>query len=828
MPKRPYSYRYRVLELSSDYTETEKYRSSGRGPDFKVFPRDRKQHKENLARQLEQVQADFQTLKNQRHAAGITGNEGITVVFRSEPDYELKHESLDLKSQGIELLNVQTYESINYATVFIPEGRLSVFFKRLEGYAAESPKHVKLLANIAEIRKATVEALWTDEQNLFPAEQDSIWWEVWLRDLTSNIDALSFFRENAPHFGLQAGSASLRFPDRTVLLAYGTRNQIAESVDLLSCIAELRRAKESPSVFLNMPRREQQEWADDVLRRLDYTNRGDISVLVLDTGINNAHPLIAPFLTDTDLHKYNQQWLSTDENGHGTGMAGFSLYGDLFEALSSTEPVQISHILESGKIIRDGGHEHPPELFGAVTSQVVSMAEIQAPERKRIISLAVSTDDYRDRGRPSSWSSSLDALASGYGEEGEQRRLVIVCAGNVSTEDRIHYPESNKTEGVHDPAQSWNALCVGSYTQKIDINRNVYPNLVPIAEAGNISPASTTTLVWDRQWPLKPDIVLEGGNWALNDGSPVGGDPDEIRLLTTSNDTARNLFATSGDTSAATSQAARMAAIIQSEYPHFWPETVRALMVQSAEWTPAMLRQFEMDPFTMPTRKSNVQNLIRYCGFGIPDTTRALRCAENDLTLVIESTLYPYAREGSSNPSMRDMNLHTIPWPAEVLRDLGNTPVQMRVTLSYFIEPNPGERGWKRRHSYQSHGLRFDVNLPQETKDGFRMFLNNAVREEEENPRVITQRDGDRWVVGKDNRHKGSLHSDIWHGTAIELAERRYIGVYPVVGWWRDNTRHRCWDKLARYALVVSVSTPAEEVSLYTEIANRIGIPIQI
>ena len=191
----------------------------------------------------------------------------------------------------------------------------------------------------------------------------------------------------------------------------------------------------------------------------------------------------------------------------------------------------------------------------------------------------------------------------------------------------------------------------------------------------------------------------------------------------------------------------------------------------------------------------------------------------------MQSSLQPYQKTTGA-PTMRDMNLHTIPWPKDILRDLGNNPVEMRVTLSYFIEPNPGDRGWNNRHRYQSHGLRFDMNLAEETKEGFRQYLNWAAREGEEEVNVISQRDGHRWILGKDHRHKGSIHSDIWKGTAIELAERTYIGVYPVIGWWRQNTRHKCWDKQARYSLVVSISTPAEDVQLYTAIANQIGIQI--
>ena len=39
----------------------------------------------------------------------------------------------------------------------------------------------------------------------------------------------------------------------------------------------------------------------------------------------------------------------------------------------------------------------------------------------------------------------------------------------------------------------------------------------------------------------------------------------------------------------------------------------------------------------------------------------------------------------------------------------------MRVTLSYFIDPSPGARGWTTRYGYESHGLRFAVRNQLET-----------------------------------------------------------------------------------------------------------------
>ena len=73
------------------------------------------------------------------------------------------------------------------------------------------------------------------------------------------------------------------------------------------------------------------------------------------------------------------------------------------------------------------------------------------------------------------------------------------------------------------------------------------------------------------------------------------------------------------------------------------------------------------------------------------------------------------------------MHLHELPWPKDVLLNLpDDTKVNMRVTLSYFIEPGPGEIGWKDRYRYASHALRFELNSPGESKSEFAKRVNKA------------------------------------------------------------------------------------------------------
>ncbi len=104
--------------------------------------------------------------------------------------------------------------------------------------------------------------------------------------------------------------------------------------------------------------------------------------------------------------------------------------------------------------------------------------------------------------------------------------------------------------------------------------------------------------------------------------------------------------------------------------------------------------------------------------------------------MVVEAQLHPFQREGRKQPTLRDMNLHRLPWPLTELEALGETQVEMRVTLSYFIEPNPSARDFRSRYRYESHGLRFDVKRPYESEDDFRSRINAAARDEEEGTRT--------------------------------------------------------------------------------------------
>lgn len=791
--------------------KAERFTSPQQGGGQTAIPSlDRARHGTALQRQLTKIEADLAAQRGRALPAGVEAPRGFYLEFESPPGFALRLESVEYAPSGIELVAARKVDDKTLAAVYVPQGKIGFFVKRVEAYLTETspsgkPKNQPLIDSIAKIRLAVAESFWTDDLDTLPAANARSWWEVWLRGDAEEV--LVRFRAQAKSMGLAIGERHLTFPERTVILVEGTLEQFASSLEFLDTLAELRHAAEVGSFFTRLPPTEQAAWAADLATRTKAPSKNAVAVCILDTGVNRGHALLAPALAAKDMHTSKPQWGVDDHDGHGTEMAGIATYGDLRAALASQGPVELRHRIESAKILPPPPAKNRKDLYGAITAEGIGYAEIAAPERLRVISMAITTTDSRDRGQPTSWSSEIDALCAG--TDGEQR-LFFVSAGNLQENAGLQFRERNETEGIHDPGQAWNALTVGAYTDRIQIDEPSYSGWSGIAARGDLAPTSTTSCIWEPQWPIKPDIVMEGGNMALSPTGKEADFPDSLSVLSTYYKPNVRQFTATGDTSAATAAAARFGAIVRAEYPKLWPETVRALMIDSAEWTPKM--QAEING---ASSSEGVAHLLRCFGYGVPDATRALWSAGNALTLIAEDELQPF--DGSKS---NEMHLHKLPWPRAELSALGGVRVQLRVTLSYFIEPNPARRGWRKRHRYASHGLRFAMQKPVESVSAFRKRVNGAAREDEDVDAGGTDADG--WLLKANLRGKGSLHHDRWEGIAADLATREHLAVYPVIGWWRERLALERSQSKARYALVVSIRTPPSSVDIYAAVETLI------
>lgn len=840
---------------TSDYTPV------GSGGDSKQPPEptDRQAHASAIRSGLQSAEQEARLRREANSVAVPESIPGTYVTFESFPDVELALDSLDPRSGTThpELRAVRIDEVggqlVEFATVFVPDGTMSHFLNRLDAYLssvdASKPNHRNLVDRIQAVHLATVEALWTDPTSQFPPADEQVWWELWLRRRDGNELARLRAYAEADGVDMRIGRRALGFNTRTVVLARTTARQLSLAMDILDDIAELRSPHHRAEFLADEDAATQRQFVDELAARVTPAPADAPVVCVMDTGVHHTHPLLTGSLELHNCHAADHAWPTEfDDNGHGTRMAGLALYGDLAEAMDAAGPLPLRHRLESLKLLPPPGFpDNEPALYGAITAAGVSTVEVEGPERLRAYSMAVtavtpgpSPDEHAGLvlGQPTSWSASLDALAAGRGvvesdtglallsdADPEAHRLFVVSAGNVTTFDRDHLTRSD-LEPVQDPGQAWNVLTVGAFTNRDTLLHppGVYDGWSPLAQRGELSPFSRTSVAFNSTWPVKPEIVMEGGNVAESpDGAerhPLGA----LELLTTAAPmtpgtagSSRQLT-TAGATSAATAQAAHLAARIMADYPSLWPEAVRGLIVHSAEWTPAMRTHLDQT-----STKRAKRTVLRRYGMGVPDLTRATRSASDALTLIAQETITPFTGD-----KLGEIHFHDLPWPTDELVNLGATPVRLRITLSYFIEPNPARRGWNGRYNYASHGLRFDVRRATESTQDFHKRLNlKALQQGEQRPKSAGET-GD-WLFGPEaQRAPGSLHTDIWTGTASDLAQRGLVAVYPVGGWWKEQASRGRVDHEARYSLIVSISTPDVDTDIWTPVAQQVGITTTI
>ena len=728
-----------------------------------------------------------------------------------------------LNSSGLTLLSSKAQTgndgSPGQATVFASDQGLVKLRKKIEAFGASQDHptsgrapNADLVQSIGVIVEAGLRALWRSPADRFPLTSAVCAWEVWL----DKAEATSFIIKSAL-LGVAVGADRLDFPEDVVVIAMATRDDLALAVRRLGGVRALAVPTVTAETFDGMPVEDQHEWLASLKAITTFPVLVDPTyVTLLDTGVNRAHPLIAPALSSADRHTAVPSWGLEDFQGHGTQLAGLALYGDLTLALQSVRPIEIRHRIESAKIIPDAGY-NPHHLLGAITRGAIDAAETSGPRRRTFAMASTTTEDRPHDGAPTSWSSELDQLTAGVSGIEKNRRLMLVSAGNTEqnlfTSDDYLSVCDHPDHEIESPAQSWNVVCVGAYTEKTVLPAG--ERGIALAPAGDLSPSSRTAS-WTSHWPIKPDVVMEGGNWQ------VAGPPPPLRhsalgILTTDHDYPMRVFTACHDTSGATALAAKAVAELWSDYPQLWPETIRALFVGSARWTAQMRSHLPIKP-----PKGSYTPLFQRYGYGVPDMVRARSSASNALTLIIQNTITPYKQSANKGAEHihNEMKLFELPWPVEELRKLGSTTVTLRVALSTFIAPNPSEAARGSKFRYASHNLRFKLNRPNEDANAFVSRISKSVDASDLLP--IDEEDG--WLFGRNRRDVGSLQIDEMPCKASDLARRNILAVHPVAGWWKGKSMPDPEQLTARFALIVEIDAEHTSAEIYNETLAAIAI----
>lgn len=691
-----------------------------------------------------------------------------------------------------------TNQEITKATVFLPVENSDWLNKKLDQYVKPieeeaKPANTPLINSIERIELSSVRSLFPVKREYDELEPNTThYFEIWIDETEQeHIDSAI---TNMDAIGIAViGDNIVHFESVTVCLVSATKEAIDDIHFALDKV-EAVRLYHNPAEMLKSDK-EAREWSQLIADDVEYNiDEHSVIVSVLDMGVNNGHQLLSNLLPD-DRRDSAVDGVGVGHEGfHGTGMAGLVAYGDLNDLINQRGSLEVNHALASVKVLSNV-HANDPLLYGRITENAIEMSSNMGAD---ICCLAITQDEERNDGFPTSWSASLDKALY---HKGACDRLLLVSAGDTQTSviDHENYLDSLVTSSIQTPAQALNAITVGAYTVKT-LARTEWTAIAP---PEGLSPMTRTAIMW-RGKNAKPDIVMEGGNVAHHD---ILGDSDmpELSLITTNELIPQQPLQYFNATSSATALAARLAAKIKTANPEVSMLTVRALMVHSAEWTEEMKHLGDTST-----------KIMEYCGYGVPDESRAVASDNTNATFIIEDSLVPFTEDGKYN----EMRFYDLPWPKELLEQMHGETVKMRVTLSYYIEPSPGFKSKYNKYNYASSALSFDVKKTNETREQF-IARNNK----EEQVTDKSDNDSDRWHIRVKRRSVGTVQSDWIECSAFELAECNQIAVFPGSGWWKSRKIANV-DNVIKYSLVVSIMT--DETPIYDAVKVALVNAIQI
>ena len=354
-------------------------------------------------------------------------------------------------------------------------------------------------------------------------------------------------------------------------------------------------------------------------------------VVVLDTGLATNHPVLGPAVGDAQGFA-GDGGSAADATGHGTGVAGVALYGDV-QARAQSGSFIPSIRLFSGRIADTEDSESTQLIENRVANAVAYFSQNY---KSKVFNLSFG-DERRPYhgGHVDRLAATLDTLARQYGV------LFVVSAGNFAGTDRrprnwrSEYPEYLFADEARiiDPAPALNVLTVGSLAQhevaRMGVRFPNDPTYQPVARRDEPSPFSRTGPGHGRS--IKPELVEYGGNFCVNAGAQLSWTHAlrDVGELTTNRDFAtQGLFILECGTSYSAARVSHLATAILGVYPNASPNLLRALLVAHAEVPEATAARFP-----------DHDKLLRVAGYGRPVQDAALYSSEKRVTLVSEESL---------------------------------------------------------------------------------------------------------------------------------------------------------------------------------------------
>jgi len=519
---------------------------------------------------------------------------------------------------------------------------------------------------------------------------------------------------------------------------------------------------------------------------------------ILDSGVNNAHPLLEDVVVDR-LGVPASLGIS-DGFGHGSKVSGIAAYGDVRACLEAGS-FQAGARLLSGKVLNDNGRFDDRRL---VPSQMDEIVRALNGQGCRIFN--ISLGDRRTRyagGKVGMWTSILDELAR------ELDILFVIASGNYE-----HLPANGQAEDhllgyprylftpesrILEPATAANALTVGAVAQEAALPDQGQGNvgLRPIARVGEPAP-------FTRGGPgvndaIKPDLCDDGGNLLFDGVTQSCVRRAESEVFTTHPRYLERLFTTERGTSCAAPLVAYKAALVLQAFPNASANLLRALLVNSARLPEPSLQRLA----TFGERA-----VARLCGHGIAD---AVTASTSDTNRVV---LYADARNANAQIRMDRFFVYEIPIPPEFAQTPGTRSI--RVTLAYDAPTRHS------RAAYLGVGMSFRMVRGRSLEEVIDHFRKRNTETDGPPPKQ-DEKFNCKFEPGPNTRECGTLQSAVFtmkNNPAPEYGETYYLVVRCERKWFQDEFATQ------RFALVVELEHSAD-IRLYQRVRERVEVRVR-
>ncbi|HUX88798.1 MAG TPA: S8 family peptidase, partial [Chloroflexota bacterium] len=507
---------------------------------------------------------------------------------------------------------------------------------------------------------------------------------------------------------------------------------------------------------------------------------------VIDTGVARGHPMLQSAVGETAAFP-PALGDGLDVQGHGTGVAGIALYGDVEQSRRLGE-FRPRVWLDAARVTNAAGGYDDERL---IASQMKEAVAYFAGRGCRLFVLAQGDPRLVYRGgRLSSWAAMLDSLAR------EHDALIFVAAGNHYGDLGAEpYPAclANEDARLIEPATAINVLTVGAISASGSPSLSQrFPGDVsprPVADPG--LPAPFTRRGPGLGGAIKPDLIHYGGNFTFDPRTGTYGPDAGLGVVTLHWRHADRLFTVEHGTSMSAPRAAHVAAAVAQRFPGASANLWRALVVGSATWPQGASEALRLPDGISP---------YHLMGYGVPDDERAAWSTGARATMIAESEV-----------TLGQFHTYPVPIPRE-FRETGG---ERRLSVTLAFDP-PVARRFQSR--YAGNRLTFDLIRGMDPEAVIAAYAKPVTDEHADDLPKIPDRNRCGLEPGPQARSRATVQRGTWRinrNASLDYREPFWLVVRCLPNWQSRQESQR-------YAVVVTLEHVNEGVQLYAALQARV------